>query len=271
MYLDRHQGITISPEELAAAHQADLDEQGELGVHYHTYWFDQDRETVFCLAEGPSADAIEEVHRRAHGAMASSIIELEPNSPLNAFLGPLPHHPPGEAYADSAFRAIVFTDVRDSVAQTQALGDAGHLQVLREHNEIVRNALRTHRGREVKHTGDGIMASFAAVPESVTFAVEVQEKLAVRNATAEVPLHVGIGINAGEPVTDDNGDLFGAAVQLAARLCGIAEPGEIAISVAVRELLVDSPFGIADLGCRELKGLPEAVQTYGVLWRSGGG
>ena len=54
MYLDRHENLTISPEELAAAHQADLAEQGELGVQYHTYWFDQDRGTVFCLAEGPS-------------------------------------------------------------------------------------------------------------------------------------------------------------------------------------------------------------------------
>ena len=269
MYLDRHEGMTVSPQELADAHMRDLEEQGALDVRYHTYWFDEDRGSVFCLAEGPSKEAVEEVHRRAHGAMPTSIIELDHGAaPLDSFLGPIPHHPPGEAYTDSAFRAIVFTDVRDSVAQTQALGDAGHLQVLREHNEIVRSALRTHGGREVKHTGDGIMASFAAVPESVAFAVEVQAKLAVRNATAEVPLHVGIGINAGEPVTDDNGDLFGAAVQLAARLCGIAEPGEIAISVAVRELLVDSPFEVADLGCLELKGLPEPVQTYGVLWRS---
>jgi class 3 adenylate cyclase len=267
MYLDRHEGVTVSPEELAAAHQADLVEEGDLGVHYHTYWFDPERATVFCLAEGPNAEAIEEVHRRAHGVMASAIIEIDPTAPLNSFLGPMPQHPPGTAYTESAMRAIVFTDVRGSVAQTQALGDDGHLRVLREHNEIVRGALGTHGGREVKHTGDGIMASFTSVAHSVSFAVEVQERLANRNATAEVPLHVGIGISAGEPVTDDDGDLFGAAVQLAARLCGAAAPGAITVSIAVRELCIGKTFTFADLGLLTLKGMPEPTQTYAVVWR----
>jgi hypothetical protein len=268
MYLDRHEGMEISPEDLAAAHMRDLEEEGSLDVHYHTYWFDQDRGSVFCLAEGPSRDAIEEVHRRAHGAMPTSIIEIDPNAPLNSFLGPLPQHPPGEPYTDSAFRAIVFTDVRGSVAQTQALGDEGHLKVLGEHNEIVRVGLGAHGGHEVKHTGDGIMASFSSVMAAVAFAIEVQEKLIERNATAEVPLHVGIGVSAGEPVTDDSGDLFGAAVQLAARLCGVAEPGAITTSVAVRELCSGKPFSFADLGRIELKGLPEPTQAYVVTRRA---
>jgi class 3 adenylate cyclase len=268
MYLDRHEGMEISPEDLAAAHLQDLEEEGALDVHYHTYWFDQDRGSVFCLAEGPSREAIEEVHRRAHGAMPTSIIELDAGVPLNSFMGPLPEHPPGEAYADSAFRAIVFTDVRGSVAQTQALGDDGHLLVLREHNEIVRAALAAHGGHEVKHTGDGIMASFSSVTAAVAFAVEVQEKLIVRNETAEVPLHVGIGISAGEPVTDGDGDLFGAAVQLAARLCGVAEPGAITTSVAVRELCSGKPFSFADLGRIDLKGLSEPTQAYTVMRRA---
>jgi class 3 adenylate cyclase len=268
MYLDRHEGLTISPEELAAAHQADLAEQDELNVQYHTYWFDQDRGTVFCLAEGPSAEAVEQVHQRAHGAMASSIIEIDPNAPLNQFMGPMPAFPPGTAYTESALRAIVFTDVRGSVAQTYELGDDGHLHVLREHNVIVRAALEEHGGREVKHTGDGIMASFTSVAHSVAFAVEVQQRLAERNAAAEVPLHVGIGISAGEPVTDDDGDLFGAAVQLAARLCGVAEPGDITVSIAVRELCMGKTFTFADLGPLALKGLPEPTQTYRVVWAS---
>ncbi len=121
MYLDRHDAPEISAEELAAAHEADLREQGNLDVCYHTYWFDQQRGSVFCLAEGPSQEAVEEVHSRAHGAMASSIIEIGPTAPLDRYFGPLPDHPPGTAYTDSALRAIVFTDVRGSVAQTQAL------------------------------------------------------------------------------------------------------------------------------------------------------
>jgi class 3 adenylate cyclase len=270
MYLDRHDAPEISPEELAAAHEADLQEQGNLDVCYHTYWFDQQRGSVFCLAEGPSREAVEEVHARAHGAMASSIIEIDPTAPLDRYFGPLPDHPAGTAYTESALRAIVFTDVRGSVAQTQALGDEGHLLVLREHNQIVRAALDAHDGREIKHTGDGIMASFTSVAASVAFACEVQQKLAARNDGAEVPLHVGIGISAGEPVTDDNGDLFGAAVQLAARLCGAAEPGAITTSLAVRELCMGKTFRFADLGRLELKGLPEPTQIYAVVWRLDG-
>jgi adenylate cyclase len=132
----------------------------------------------------------------------------------------------------------------------------------------VRRALAGHGGREVKHTGDGIMASFSSVTAAVAFAVEVQEKLIVRNETAEVPLHVGIGISAGEPVTDGDGDLFGAAVQLAARLCGVAEPGAITTSVAVRELCSGKPFSFADLGRIDLKGLSEPTQAYTVMRRA---
>jgi adenylate cyclase len=198
--------------------------------------------------------------------MASAIIEIDPTAPLNSFLGPLPQHPPGTAYTASAFRAIVFTDVRGSVAQTFELGDDGHLNVLREHNEIVRDALQAHDGNEVKHTGDGIMAAFSSVTSSVAFAVRVQQTLAARNERAAVPLHVGIGISAGEPVTDDDGDLFGAAVQLAARLCGAASPGDITVSVVVRELCVGKPFVFEDRGGLQLKGLPAPVQAYAVAW-----
>ena len=136
----------------------------------------------------------------------------------------MPHHPPGTPYTAPAMRAIVFTDLCGSVAQTQQLGDAGHMTLLREHNEIVRAELATHDGREVKHTGDGIMAAFASVASAVAFAVAVQQTLRERNENADTPIHLSIGISAGEPVTDANNDLFGAAVQLAARLCDSPHP-----------------------------------------------
>jgi class 3 adenylate cyclase len=267
MYLDRHDGVSISPEELAAAHMADLAEQGDLGVQYHTYWFDQDRGAVFCLAEGPSREAVEEVHQRAHGELASTIIEIDPNAPLNSFFGPLPSYPPGTAYTAPAVRAIVFTDLRGSVEQTYAIGDDAHVQILLEHNEIVRAELSTHEGREIKHTGDGIMAAFTSVAASVSFGVGVQRRLAERNARADIPLHVSLGISAGEPVTDDDGDLFGAAVQLAARLCGVGSPGDITVSVAVRELCIGKRFVFEDCGGLALKGLPDPTQAYRVAWR----
>jgi class 3 adenylate cyclase len=267
MFLDRHDVPGATPEALADAHKLDVAIQDKHGVRYHTYWFEPANGSVFCLAEGPNKEAIETVHRESHGLLASTILELEEFAPLNGFFGSMPSHPVGTAYAEPAFRAIVFTDVCGSVAQTQQLGDAGHMELLAEHNELVRRELVANDGREVKHTGDGIMASFTSVVSAVAFAVEVQRRLDERNQQAAIPLEVSIGISAGEPVTDDNDDLFGAAVQLAARLCGAASAGDIAVSVVVRELCMGKPFRFDDVGALVLKGLPEPTQTYKVTWR----
>ena len=212
MFLDRHDVPGVTPEELANAHRLDVAVQDKHGVQYHTYWFDPDNGSVFCLAEGPSKEAIETVHRESHGLLASTILELDESVPLNNFFGSQPKHPVGTAYTAPALRAIVFTDVCGSVAQTHELGDDGHMQLLEEHNGIVRERTSLTRRCEVKHTGDGIMAASTPVVSAVTFAVEVQRRLHERNQTGAIPFDVSIGISAGEPVTDDNDDLFGKVI-----------------------------------------------------------
>ena len=198
--------------------------------------------------------------------MANAIIELDMHAPLNQFFGSVPSYPAGTAYTAPAMRAIVFTDLCGSVAQTYALGDDGHMEMLQEHDAIVRSALTANDGREVKHTGDGIMAAFTAVSSAVAFAVEVQRAIAARNEDSTISLDVSIGISAGEPVTNANDDLFGAAVQLAARLCDKAAAREIAVSIAVKELSMGKRFSFEDRGAVVLKGLPEPAQMYAVIW-----
>ncbi len=266
MYIDRHDAAGTSPEQLAAAHLVDIEVQDKHGVKYHTYWFDQDKGTVFCLAEGPNKQAVEAVHKEGHGLMASTVLELDVETPLNSFMGSMPDHPPGTAYTAPAMRAIVFTDICGSVAQTQQLGDAGHMELLSEHNSIVREELVVHHGREVKHTGDGIMAAFTSIVSAVDFSVAVQRRVHGRNLKAQRPFNISIGISAGEPVTDDNDDLFGAAVQLAARLCAFASDGDIVVSVAVRELCMGKSFRFDNRGEHDVKGLPEPIQVYGINW-----
>jgi class 3 adenylate cyclase len=266
MYLDRHDLPGVSPDDLAEAHRRDIEEQGKHDVRYHTYWFDPANGAVFCLAEGPNKEAVESVHRDAHGILATTVIELDPNAPLNAFFGSVPQYPVGTAYSESAVRAIVFTDICGSVAMTQQLGDEGHMLLLKEHNEIVRRELSSRSGREVKHTGDGVMAAFTSVSAAVEFAGAVQRALHTRNEMQISRLDVRIGISAGEPVTDDSDDLFGAAVQLAARLCAAARPGEVAVSVAVRELCIGKPFRFEDLGPLTLKGMAEPTRAYALSW-----
>jgi class 3 adenylate cyclase len=267
MYMDRHDAPGITPEELADLHVRDIHVQERHRVRYHTYWFDPTNGSVFCLAEGPSKRALEAVHEEAHGQLAGTILELDPTVPLNTLLGALPASPPGTPYEAPAMRAILFTDLHGSVEQTSRLGDDGHLEQLRVHNKIVRQELEAHDGREVKHTGDGIMAAFTSVTSAVTCAIVLQRAFHDHNEGNAVPLDVKIGISAGEPVTDGNDDLFGAAVQLAARLCDSASPGEIATSVAVRELCVGKRFPFEDHGLVQLKGLPEPSTAYRVSWR----
>src|ERR1044071_8935495 len=102
---------------------------------------------------------------------------------------------------DSAFRAIMFTDLKDSTAMTNRLGEAKAMHLLHIHNALIRNALKDHDGREVKHTGDGVMASFTSVPNAVRSAVAIKKAFAAYNKkNPATPMYVRIGLSAGEPV-----------------------------------------------------------------------
>jgi class 3 adenylate cyclase len=148
----------------------------------------------------------------------------------------------------------------------QRLGDERGRKVLREHEQITRDVLKQHGGTEVKTMGDGFMASFAAVTKAVEAAIAIQRAFAQRNEGGSEPLHVRIGLNAGEPI-EELGDLFGSAVILAARMAAKADGGEILTSVAVRELCTGKGFLFADRGEVALKGFEEPVRLYGVSWR----
>jgi len=155
---------------------------------------------------------------------------------------------------------ILFTDMEGSTTVTQRLGDAKAQDLLRAHNTIIRDALKAHGGSEIKHTGDGIMASFPSASGGLECAIAIQR--AFEGATPE-PIRVRIGLNAGEPVAED-GDIFGAAVQLAARVCARAEAGQVLVSNVVRELAMGKGFLFSDVGDVVLKGFEDPVRLYEV-------
>ena len=162
---------------------------------------------------------------------------------------------------------IAFTDIEGSTALTQRLGDAKAQELLNDHNRIVRDALRAHGGSEVKHTGDGIMASFHSASHAIEWAVRVQRAVAARaEALPEAPLRVRVGLNAGEPVVEAR-DLFGTSVQLASRICDKADAGQVLVSNVVRELAAGKGFLFSDIGAVEAKGFEEPVRLYEVRWR----
>jgi class 3 adenylate cyclase len=264
-FMDRHDLADASAADVANAHVKDLAFQDRYGVDYITYWFDDVRHTAFCLARAPDVDAMASVHRESHGGLPNQIIEVE-EALVRQFMGGIAAHPAGEPYVETAFRAILFTDLEGSTALTQRLGDAGAMAVLRRHDEVVRDAIAQHAGSVVKHTGDGVMASFPSVSGAIRAAALVQRTLTSPADRDGFPVGVRIGIAAGEPVTERN-DLFGAAVQLAARLCARARPGAVLVSSAVRDLALGKGFDFQRGGTLRLKGFDEPVRTFEVAWQ----
>lgn len=158
---------------------------------------------------------------------------------------------------NEGFRTILFTDLESSTALTQRVGDESAQEVLRDHNATVRKALDEHTGREIKHTGDGIMASFPSAVAAVTAASQIQQQMEGSG------IRVRIGTNAGEPIAEDD-DLFGTAVQLAARITDRAEPGQVLVSNVVRELCAGKTFRFHSLGEANLKGFDDPVPLFEV-------
>jgi class 3 adenylate cyclase len=157
--------------------------------------------------------------------------------------------------------------MESSTALTQRLGDAKAQELVRTHNTIVRDALKEWGGSEIKHTGDGIMASFPSASGALECAVAIQQGVSARaEERPETPLGVRIGLNAGEPVAEED-DLFGASVQLARRVCDQAEPGQIVVSDVVRQLATGKGFLFSDLGDVVPKGFEEPVRLYEVRWQ----
>ena len=275
LYMDIHnleEGTT--PEDVAKAHAKDMETQKKYGVEYTKYWVNETGKKVFCLAHAPSVEAAAQVHREAHGLMPDKIIEVQPEL-AEGFLGGVETNaagavifPGGAADArDPGIRTILFTDVVNSTTLTQSLGDEAALAILGVHDMIVRNALSALGGREVKHTGDGIMASFVSAASAVRCAIQIQRELEKHaQANPERPLKVRVGAAAGEPV-EQNNDLFGSTVQLASRLCAHAQPEQILVSNAIPDLCIGKGLVFEELGEVTLKGFGSPVRAHAAAWK----
>jgi class 3 adenylate cyclase len=192
---------------------------------------------------------------------------------LEEFLGiepeaasaPPAHSQPAHTHAGAPV-TILFTDMEGSTSLTQRLGDAEAQELVRAHNAVVRDALRSHSGDEIKHTGDGIMASFHSASGALECAIAIQRALALHNQDhPDATINLRIGLNMGEPVREQD-DLFGQAVQLARRICDRAAPGQILTSNVVRELVAGKGFLFSDQGETELRGFEDPVRLYEVRW-----
>ena len=170
----------------------------------------------------------------------------------------------------NAFRTILFTDIERHGELLRVLGDHAGRQLLREHERITREALREHGGSEVKSMGDGFLASFGSARRALDCAIALQRALHEEALGGEMEglphgLRVRVGINAGEPIAEDD-DLFGAAVIAAARIAAMADGGEILVANVVRELVAGKGFLFNDRGEQPLRGLEDPVRVWELRW-----
>jgi len=273
LYIDIHRLHGASAEEVAKAHAADVETQLKYGVEYIKYWLNENRGKLFCLVNAPNPEAAALVHREAHGLIAERIIEVEPEL-VEGFLGGGDVNPAGAVVLggagnerDPAIRTILFTDLVDSTTWTQRVGDDAVMALLLIHDTVVRSALAVTGGREVKHTGDGIMASFVSAAAAVRCATEILRGMArYEDEHRDYPIKLRIGAAAGEPV-EHHGDLFGSTVQLAARLCSHANPQQILVSNVIAELCIGKGLSFEDLGEVALKGFDRPIRVHAVEWR----
>jgi class 3 adenylate cyclase len=176
--------------------------------------------------------------------------------------------------AEEAPLTILFTDVEGSTDLRTQRGDKAAHEILRAHEELVRGCVAAHGGREVKALGDGFMIAFTSARRGLACAVAIQqatEEQRWRSPGAAV--RVRVGLNTGE-VTEEGDDLYGQAVNAAARIAARAKAGEILVAEVTRQLAGSGPeFIFRDRGRLRRKGFPERWRLYGLAWESkeGGG
>jgi class 3 adenylate cyclase len=166
---------------------------------------------------------------------------------------------------------IVFTDIVGSTEMMERLGEERWLELIREHNRIVRECVVRHDGEVVKSQGDGFMTVFASSSAALSFSIELQRALARHNERyPDEPLPVRIGVHTGNIHATDE-DFLGKNVVLAARITGRAQGGEILVSAASRgytENVRSWRYGrTAEL---RLKGLAAAHRVHSLDWRAVG-
>ena len=150
---------------------------------------------------------------------------------------------------------VMFTDIVDSTARLQSIGDAAWRDLMAAHNARLREQLNVFRGREVKTTGDGLLAVFDSPTRAALCAIEI-----ARSVRA-IGLEIRAGLHTGE-IELVGDDVRGIAVHAAARILALAGPGEVLVSATTAGLLEGSGLSLEDAGTHELKGLPGMRQVF---------
>lgn len=166
-------------------------------------------------------------------------------------------------------RTLLATDIEGFTRTVRRLGDGYGRTLIRTHNRLLRDCLQRNRGREVAHTGDGILAAFGSLRRAIACAAEMQRALQRYNVGHDdAPLRVRIGLHVGAPLPEE-GRLFGSCVNETVRICSAAQAGRVLVSELVWQLATNGEFQFSDSGLFDLKGLDQPLHLYELDWSTG--
>ena len=160
---------------------------------------------------------------------------------------------------DSVLATVLFTDIVDSTKRSAELGDRRWTGIRSQHDDIVRNEIDRYRGREVKTMGDGFLVTFDGPARGIECARSIVERV------RQLGIEIRAGLHTGEISLEEDGDIAGIAVSIAARVSAIASASEVLVSRTVKDLTAGSDISFDDAGEHELKGVPDHWQLYGVV------
>jgi class 3 adenylate cyclase len=222
--------------------------------------------TLVAHRRGDSFINFEHAEYLAEHIPGARFLELEGSDSLfsigdtDTFLGEVEEFLTGtrhEREPDRMLATVLFTDICKSTERAAELGDARWRDLLERHDTLVRRALDRHRGREIKRTGDGFLATFDGPARAIRCAASIAE------AVRTLGIEVRTGLHTGECEVM-NGDVGGLAVHIGARVMGAASPNEVLVSSTVKDLVVGSGIDFQDRGNRELKGVPGEWRLFAV-------
>jgi class 3 adenylate cyclase len=153
---------------------------------------------------------------------------------------------------------VLLTDIVDSTKHAEAMGDRRWREILDAHNAVFRHELTRFRGKEVKTTGDGFLATFDGPGRAI------QCSLALIASVRSLGLEIRAGLHTGEVEVGDN-DVRGIAVHVAARVAALAEPSECLATRTVKDLVAGADISFLERGKRDLKGIAEAFDLFAVV------
>jgi class 3 adenylate cyclase len=158
---------------------------------------------------------------------------------------------------DRVLSTLLFSDIVGSTQHAAAVGDRRWTEVLDQHDAVVNRQIEIHRGRLVKVTGDGVLATFDGPARAIACGCELRDGLRA------LGLDVRVGLHTGE-IELRGADIGGIAVHIGARIAGVANAGEVLVSRTVTDLVAGSGIEFADHGIHQLNGVPGEWQLFAV-------